>query len=207
MGNIFTSEEDSNTNKTSIDSFFFVLNDLFKQLDLISDSPTNFSDNKFLFIEAYPDQIYEQNNIITYDVALRRPFKNESKATSGPKTTQIRPYLNGSKYDIVSGNVKDYYTSKYENIIVLDCFSTSARVCKLQARLLESLFITHLSVLKKHVRELIHIETGKAELIGQYDGKRLFSKKLAYRVITEEQFSIDLEQLKNISLDIEELRK
>ena len=77
----------------------------------------------------------------------------------------------------------------------------SARVTKLLTRTLEAIFIKYLNILKKHVKEIIHLETDGIQLIIEYDQKRLFAQKMYFKVITEEYFKIDLEQLKNTTID------
>ena len=202
--NVFNVSEEINeaSIERSIDTFFYTLEDMFNKLGLLDDSLENFRESKFKFIEAFPDEVYTQNNVVTFHVCKRRPFSEGSAVTGGKKTTRVRPVLvKSDTYDLVSGNVQNAYAVTYENILELTCYAMSARVTKLLTRTLEAIFIKYLNILKKHVKEIIHLETDGIQLIIEYDQKRLFAQKMYFKVITEEYFKIDLEQLKNTTID------
>ena len=191
-------EELENNFGVSIYKFFEVLHELFNTLGLLSTSSSD--DSKFEFIAAYPDETYESNNIITYDIIRRVPLKVDSKAIQG-STTYRKPRFVKENYNNITGNVEQLYTSAFNNTISLNIFSNKARTLNNMSRIVESVFYKYSGHLKKHVFEVVPIGMNSIQFTDRYDQKdRIFSRELQFNVITLEYFILELEQLKSIDL-------
>ena len=181
----------------SIYKFFEVLYDLFDSLDLLTNTSNN-DKSKFRFIAAYPDETYDESNIITYDIVRRVPLVANSKVIAG-STTLVKPKFEKEKYNLITGNSEEMYSCAFTNTISLTVFSNKTRTLNNMTRILESLFFKYSSYLKKHVFEVIFIGMNSIQFTDRYDSKdRLFSRELQFNVITSEYFILELEQLKSI---------
>lgn len=183
-------------------SFFEVLHELFGTLGLLTDNIKK-EENKFRFINAYPDQTYDDSNIITYDVTRRVPLKVDSKAIPG-STTYIKPTYIKELYNPISGNTEQLYSCAFNNTISLTVFSNKSRTLNNMVRLIESVFIRYSSHIKKHIYEFVLIGMNSIQFTDRYDEKdRIFSREIQFNIITLEYFILELEQLKSIDLTIE----
>lgn len=183
----------------SIYKFFEVLHDLFNTLGLLttSDKPDL---SKFRFIAAYPDETYEDSNIITYDIVRRVPLVVNSKVIQG-STTLIKPKFEKDSYNYVTGNSEELYSCAFTNTISLNIFSNKTRTLNNMARIVESIFFKYSSYLKKHVREVVFIGMNSIQFTDRYDEKdRIFSREIQFNVLTTEYFVKELEQLKSIDI-------
>lgn len=176
---------------------FTVLLDMFNNLGLIDEGDDQ-DPNKFAFIQAFPDQPYDQNNVITFNIIESRPFTNKSSVAK--QTTMYKPVYNNEYYDVISGNSKSVYKVLKKECLELRCFSTSSRTCQKMATLLETIFITQTGVISQAIKNHYHISTSGVKFIGDYENKRLFSSAVYYELVVEKRFSTDLEQLKNVIL-------
>lgn len=111
---------------------FAVLLDMFNKLGLIDEGDDQ-DPNKFAFIQAFPDQPYDQNNVITFNIIESRPFTNKSSVAK--QTTMYKPVYNNEYYDVISGNSKSVYKVLKKECLELRCFSTSSRTCQKMATL------------------------------------------------------------------------
>ena len=143
----------------SIYKFFEVLYDLFDSLDLLTNTSNN-DKSKFRFIAAYPDETYDESNIITYDIVRRVPLVANSKVIAG-STTLVKPKFEKEKYNLITGNSEEMYSCAFTNTISLTVFSNKTRTLNNMTRILESLFFKYSSYLKKHVFEVIFIGMNK----------------------------------------------
>lgn len=181
----------------SIYEFFEVLHNLFTRLGLLIDSKTK-DDSKFRFICAYPDETYDESNMITYDIVRRVPLVIDTKIIHS-NTKYVKPRFVAEKYNDVTGNVEDLYVAAFSNTISLNIFSNKSRTLNEMARIVESIFYKYSSHLKKHVDEFVFIGANSIQFTDRYDEKdRLFSRELQFNVITSEYFILELEQLKSI---------
>ena len=181
----------------SIYEFFEVLHDLFTKLDLLTVSDSK-DESRFRFIAAYPDETYDESNIMTYDVVRRTPFVVDSKAIQG-STKYVKPRFLKESFNDVSGNIENLYVAVFNNTISINIFSNKARTLNNMARIIESIFYKYSSYLKKHVDEFVFIGMNSIQFTDRYDSKdRLFSRELQFNVITSEYFILELEQLKSI---------
>lgn len=183
----------------SIYEFFEVLHNLFNQLELLNTSGQK-DPSKFRFIAAYPDETYDDSNIMTYDVVRRTPFIASSKAINSG-TKYIKPKYVDEKHNPITGNVEDVYVAVFNNTISINIFSNNARTLNNMARIVESVFFKHSSHLKKHIDEFVFIGMNSIQFTDRYESKeRLFSRELQFTVITSEYFILEKEQLKSISI-------
>lgn len=183
----------------SIYNFFEVLHKLFNSLDLLTNEE-NKDKSKFRFIAAYPDETYDDSNIITYDIVRRVPLIANSKVIQG-NTTLIRPRLETEAYNYITGNSEELYSCAFTNTISLTVFSNKTRTLNNMTRILESLFFKYSSYLKKHVYSVVFIGMNSIQFTDRYDEKdRIFSREMQFSVITTEYFVKELEQLKSIDL-------
>ena len=183
----------------SIYEFFEVLHGLFSDLGLLIDSRTE-DETKFRFINAYPDETYNETNIMTYDVVRRVPFVVNSKAINS-NTKYVRPKFIEESYNRITGNVEDLYVAVFNNTISINIFSNKARTLNNMARIVESVFFKYSSHLKKHIDEFVFIGMNSIQFTDRYDSKdRLFSRELQFTVITSEYFILEKEQLKSIDI-------
>ena len=183
----------------SIWKFFEVLHKLFSDLGLLTD-PSKKEENKFRFINAYPDQTYDDTNVITYDVIRRVPFKVDSKVIPG-STTYIRPKYESEVYNHISGNSEQLYSSAFSNTVSFTVFSNKARTLNNMIRIIESIFFKYSSHIKKHIYEFVLIGMNSVQFTDRYDEKdRIFSREIQFNIITLEYFVLELEQLKSIDL-------
>ena len=181
----------------SIYEFFDVLHDLFTRLGLLIDSKTK-DDNKFRFICAYPDETYDESNIITYDLVRRVPLVVGTKIIQG-STKYVKPRFVTEKYNDVTGNVENLYVAAFSNTISLNIFSNKSRTLNEMPRIIESIFYKYSSHIKKYVDEFVFIGANSIQFTDRYDEKdRLFSRELQFNIITSEYFILELEQLKSI---------
>lgn len=195
-----TSMEDiQSTFGISIYKFFEVLHNLFGLLGLLTDSVEQ-DETKFRFIAAYPDETYEDTNVVTYDILRRTPLKIDSKVIQG-STTYKKPRFVKESFNQITGNVEELYNVAYNNVVSLTVFSNKARTLNEIARVIESIFCRYSSHLKKHVFEILPIGTNSIQFTDRYDQKdRIFSRELQFNVVTLEYFILEMEQLKSIDL-------
>jgi len=180
-----------------IEDFYRVLRALFSDLDLL-DYSNEFQDiGKFAFIKAFPDTSYNLHNVVTYHVLNSEPFTSTSREGN---FTHYGPQFKKQAYQSESGNVVDTYHLPQQHEIEIRCFSRSSETCVKLVKLIESILITHASVLKKYIKHYRHIKTDGLEFLGEYDQKRLFTKATFYACYTHVAYETDLEQLKNITL-------
>lgn len=185
----------------SIYKFFEVLYDLFNTLGLLTDSETK-DYSKFRFIAAYPDETYDDTNIMTYDITRRVPLVVNSKAIQG-NTKLIKPKFEVETYNQITGNSEELYSCAFTNTISINIFSSKARTLDNMARVLETIFFKYSSYLKKHVREVVYIGMNSIQFTDRYDEKdRILSRELQFSVLTTEYFVKELEQLKSIDLKL-----
>lgn len=190
------SELDANFG-VSIYNFFEILYDLFKSLDLLMEEE-NPDKSKFRFIAAYPDETYDDSNIITYDIVRRTPFVANSKVIPG-STTLNKPKFEVEKHNFITGNSEELYSSAFTNTISLQVFSDKARSLNNMTRIIESIFYKYSSYLKRFVHSIVFIGMNKIEFTDRYDEKdRIFSREMQFSVVTLEYFVKELEQLKSI---------
>lgn len=198
INNPYSSLEELDANfGVSIYKFFEILYELFDSLGLLF--PQNKpDDSKFRFIAAYPDETYDDHNIITYDIVRRVPLIINSKAIQGSTTIQ-KPKFEQEKYNFITGNTEELYSCAFTNTVSIRVFSNKTRTLNNMVRVLESLFFKYSSYLKQHVFEIIFIGTNSTEFTDRYDEKdRIFSKEMQISVVTLEYFIKELEQLKTI---------
>lgn len=194
-----TMEEVQSTYGISIYKFFEVLHELFGNLGLLTDTVEQ-DETKFRFIAAYPDETYDDTNIVTYDIIRRTPLKIDSKVIQG-STTYKKPRFVKESYNQITGNVEELYTVAYNNVISLHMFSNKARTLNEIARVLESIMCRYSSHLKKHVFEILPIGLNSINFTDRYDEKdRIFSREMQFNVVTLEYFILEMEQLKSIDL-------
>ena len=175
----------------SIYKFFEVLSNLFDSLDLLTNTSNN-DKSKFRFIAAYPDETYDESNIITYDIVRRVRFVANSKVIAG-STTLVKPKFEKEKYNLITGNSEEMYSCAFTNTISLTVFSNKTRTLNKMTRILESLFFKYSSYLKKHVFEVIFIGMNSIQFTDRYDEKdRIFSREMQFSVITLEYFVKEL---------------
>ena len=205
LDNIFSKNNtpiDTNKTNLDIDDFYKVLRALFLDLDLL-DYSREFQDiGKFAFIKAFPDIDTDTpysplQNIVTYHVLNTEPFTSTSMEGN---STHYAPQFKKQQYNQETGNVEDTYHLAQEHQIELRCFSRSSETCVKLLKLIESILITHASVLKKYIKHYRHISTEGLEFLGEYDQKRLFTKATFYTCYTHIAYKTNLEQLKNITL-------
>ena len=198
LSNPYKNVEEMDANfGVSIYKFFDVLYDLFDSLDLLTNTSNN-DKSKFRFIAAYPDETYDESNIITYDIVRRVPLVANSKVIAG-STTLVKPKFEKEKYNLITGNSEEMYSCAFTNTISLTVFSNKTRTLNNMTRILESLFFKYSSYLKKHVFEVIFIGMNSIQFTDRYDEKdRIFSREMQFSVITLEYFVKELEQLKSI---------
>ena len=183
----------------SIYNFFEVLYELFASLDLLNTSE-NKDKSKFKFISAYPDETYDDSNIITYDVIRRVPLVINSKVIHS-NTSLIKPKFESESYNYVTGNSEELYSCAFTNTVSLNVFSNKTRTLNNMTRVLESVLFKYSSYLKKHVREVVFIGMNSIQFTDRYDEKdRIFSREIQISVLTTEYFIKELEQLKSIDL-------
>lgn len=205
IDNLYSNINDDATNLefkfgTSIWEFFEVLHRLFNQLDLLTDEEKH-DTSKFKFIASYPDEIYENTNIVTYDVIRRVPLQVDSKIIQSSSTKYLKPRFVKEKYNTITGNVEELYAIVFNNTISLNVFSNKSRTLNNITRIIESLFYRYSSYIKRHVDEFIFIGMNSVQFSDRYDEKdRIFSRELQFSIITSEFFILELEQLKSIDL-------
>lgn len=198
MDNIFAPRVELNKEEQFKNKDLFeVLLETFKSLALI-DEDENQDPNKFAFIRAFPDQPYDQNNVITYNILESRPFT--TKSTVAKPATLHKPIYTNEIYDTVTGNSNSIYRVLKKECLELRCFSTSNQTCQNMATLIETIFITQSSVISQAIKNHYHISTSGVKFIGDYENKKLFSAAVYYELVVEKRFSTDLEQLKNVIL-------
>lgn len=180
--------------------FFEVLHKLFEELNLLT-TPSNKDDSKFRFINAYPDETYDDSNIITFDLVRRTPLIIENKIVRS-NTKYIKPRFVREKFNDVTGNVENLYVAAFSNTISLNVFSNRARTVNEMARIIESIFYKYSSHIKKYVDEFVYIGTNSTQFTDRYNEKdRLFSREIQFNVITSEFYTLELEQLKSIDFE------
>lgn len=183
----------------SIYKFFDVLYELFNSVGLLTTSEEN-DKSKFRFISAYPDETYDDTNIITYDIVRRAALVANSKAIQG-STTLLRPKFEVENYNMVSGNSEELYSCAFSNTISLTVFSDKTRTLNNMSRIIESIVYKYKSYLKKHIFDIVYIGMNSIQFTDRYDEKdRIFSRELQFNVVTTEYFVKELEQLKSIDL-------
>jgi hypothetical protein len=187
-------------NHSGIDTFYLHLKELFDVLGLLDNLEDNSTRNKFSFIEVYPDQEYRQNNVVTFNILESTPYISQS--IIGKSAKHNRPRYSSEDYNRTTGNVEHTYYSQQFHCLELRCFSVSGKTCKELTRLIETIFITHCSTIKKNVKDFIHISTKGVEYIGEYDNKRLFSSAIYFKIVTAKEYVVELEHLKNITLTL-----
>lgn len=207
LSNPYGNIEELNANfGVSVYKFFEVLYDLFDNLGILNKN--NESDSsKFRFIHAYPDETFDDSNIITYDIVRRVPLIINSKAIQG-STSIIKPKLEQESYNYITGNSEELYSCAFTNTISLSIFSNKARTLNDMARILESIVFKYSSFLKKHVFEINFIGMNSIKFTDRYDEKdRIFSRELQFSVVTLEYFIKELEQIKSINVGKKHINK
>ncbi len=198
LSNPYNNVEELDANfGVSIYKFFEILYELFDTLGILT---TTNDKTKFRFISAYPDETYDDSNIITYDVIRRVPLVVNSKVIQG-STTLIKPKFEKESYNFITGNTEELYSCAFTNTISLNIFSDKTRTLNNMTRIIESIFFKYSSYLKKHVREVVFIGTNSIQFTDRYDEKdRIFSKEMQFNVLTTEYFVKELEQLKSLNI-------
>lgn len=177
--------------------FFEVLHKLFDDLNLLTNT-SNKDASKFRFIHAYPDETFDDSNIITFDLVRRTPLIIDNKIIRS-NTKYIKPRFVTEKYNDVTGNVENLYVAAFSNTISLNVFSNKARTANEMTRIIESIFYKYSSHIKKYVDEFVYIGTNSTQFTDRYNEKdRLFSREIQFNVITSEFYTLELEQLKSI---------
>ncbi len=192
-------QEEQLNNKRTPEEFYEVLHSLFKELDLLDYEIDNVKRSKFAFTEAYPDNEYNQNNVVTYHVMDSVPFVASSsttrKDTTYHKAVQVNQYT-----DKNTGDVIDLYVTNKKHCIELRCFSVSSSTCRQLANLVESVFNTHSNVLKKYIKDFRYLTTTQVSFLGEYDNKRLFTVAVFFEIYTSVHHTANLEQIRQITL-------
>lgn len=201
LSNPYNNLDDLSSNfGVSIYKFFEVLHELFGDLGLLTNSVDK-DETKFKFIAAYPDETYDDTNIVTYDVIRRTPLRIDSKVIQG-STTYKKPRFVKESVNQITGNVEELYTVAFNNVISLNVFSNKARTLNNMTRIIESIFFKYSSHLKKHVYEIVFIGMNSIQFTDRYNEKdRIFSREIQFNVVTLEYFILELEQLKSIDLE------
>lgn len=201
MSSIFNNNTESERDGLLVDShnFFDILKGRLEDLNLIDESLDQ-DRSKIAITRAYPDVPYEQNNVVVYQVLSSKPSSNGGNLTQGRISSG--PKYSHETYDYISGNVEDVYIVSQVHVIELVCFSVSGETCNNMSRMIESFFITQSSILRRHVPSIRHLQTTLLTLVGDYDGKRLFSKSVVFEIKTKATYTTDLEQLKNINYHV-----
>ena len=200
LSNKYGSKEELDSSfGVSIYKFFDILSELFNSLGLLTNSLED-DKSKFRFISAYPDETYDDTNIITYDIVRRVALTINSKAIQG-STTLVQPKFEVELYNKISGNSEELYSCAFSNTISLTIFSDKTRTLNNMARIIESIIYKYKSYLKKHIFDIKYIGMNSIQFTDRYDEKdRIFSRELQFNVVTTEYFVKELEQLKSIDL-------
>lgn len=184
----------------SILELFEVLHSLFNNLNLLTEEKGE--EEKFKFIHAYPDEIYDGfNNIVTFDIIRRTPFIVDNKTLSTAKTKYLKPRFVKDQYNSVTGNVEEIFAAVFSNVISINCFSNKARTLNNMVSLIESIFYKYSSYIKKHIDQFSYIGTGPIQFYPKNDQTdRLFSRELQFQVVTSEIYPLELERIKSIDI-------
>ena len=176
---------------------------LFTELNLLTLKEDENVD-KFRFIHAYPDEVREKRaNTVTYNIIKRNPRVTQNYSLNTRSVTKMKPSVIGEEYNIVTGNVDEFYNLEFDNIISITVFSTKARVLNNLARLIEAIFFKYSSYIKKFVDESIYLGMGDIQFIDGYDEQQpIFARELQYKVLTTEVYKLELEQVKSINVQL-----
>lgn len=188
-------------------SFFDRLKDLYYSLDLLlgkdnksdADSINSVNNNtRFRFITEYPDNVYDENNLVTFGIVRRKPFINNNRII-GYNVAHAKPVSVGERNNIIRGNVEELFCMEFSNVISLNVFSNKTQTLNTIVRVLETIMYKYSSYIKKYVKEIIYIGANSIQFVDTYNEKeKLLSRELQFHVITSEYFTLETEKIKSI---------
>ena len=110
----------------NIYTLFTALHSLFKELDLLSDSPKD-NKNKFRFIHAFPDSVKDDgSNVVTYNIVKRNPRVTQNYSVNTRSVTKNKATSVGESYNTVTGSVEEFYKLEFDNVISITIFSKNS---------------------------------------------------------------------------------
>lgn len=210
MTNIFSSENvfsdlvdkqrQEEVLSSSVDFYgiFDVLYKLFDKLGVLSTETS--SDNAGInFIFGYPDKTFndETKAAITFDLVERKRLVYD---TSAGKITQEKPRELISQNDIVSGQIKTFYSYSYENIIALDVYSTSSERMYQILSYLETVFTKYDGYLQNYFTKLIYLGiTSTSGSSHNLFKNRMATKTIMLKIVTDSPYSLLHEEIQKIN--------
>lgn len=187
----------------NIYTLFTALHSLFKELDLLSDSPKD-NKNKFRFIHAFPDSVKDDgSNVVTYNIVKRNPRVTQNYSVNTRSVTKNKATSVGESYNTVTGSVEEFYKLEFDNVISITIFSKKARVLNNLARVIESIFLKYSSFIKQFVDESLYLGMSDIRFLDRYDEQEpIYSRELQFKVLTTEVYKQELEQAKSIDIQL-----
>lgn len=182
---------------------FPVLQEMFEKLGLLETGGEGDNRNipTFRFIEEYPDDLAKDENAsVVFALGERTFWKERSTAINSPSLTQRKPLPLTSQFDIVENNIVTDYAYYFDNVIRFEVFSTSLQRVMQVARLLESTLLKHKGRIKLYVHDLVYLGQSATEYHSTSAERRLFSRTLAFRVVTYSRFSLVTEEIKKLNV-------
>lgn len=189
---------------SNIYNLFTSLEKLFDHLGILSQGDVQDLPEKFRFIHAYPEQVYNNtSNTVTYRLAHRAHAVAQSSALPNRNPTKYGASIVEEQVNIVSGNIDELYKVEFENIVKFTIFSTKTRNLNNIARVLEAIFIKYASYMKNVVDHTVYLGTSDIGFLENYDDQEpIYTREMTLRVYTTEVFTQELEQVKSIDLHI-----
>ena len=187
----------------NIYTLFTALHSLFKELDLLSDSPKD-NKNKFRFIHSFPDSVKDDgSNVVTYNIVKRNPRVTQNYSVNTRSVTKNKATSVGESYNTVTGSVEEFYKLEFDNVISITIFSKKARVLNNLARVIESIFLKYSSFIKQFVDESLYLGMSDIRFLDRYDEQEpIYARELQFKVLTTEVYKQELEQAKSIDIQL-----
>jgi hypothetical protein len=177
--------------------FFDILYELLSNMGILKTSVDQ-DGTHITFINAYPDDTYENQDYIIYEIANRKKFVHNTSMNNG-SVTQVRPVKLEERYDIESGQVLTDYAYWFDNIIKISVWSTSSTKTHNLIQLLEAIILKSTAHLRQYVVSIVYQEQTPTVFIENYFKKRLFTKSILLNVSTKEVFTMTSEELQAIT--------
>lgn len=177
--------------------FFDILYELLFNMGILKTDASQDSTH-ITFISAYPDDTYENQDYIIYEIADRKNFVHKTSMNNG-SVTQVRPVKLEERYDIESGQVVTDYAYWFDNTIKLSVWSTSSTKTHNLIQMLEAIILKSTAHLRQYVVSVVYQEQTPTVFIENYFKKRLFTKSILLSVSTKEVFTMTSEELQAIT--------
>lgn len=190
-------QEEALSSSVDLQGIFGVIYDLFSRLGILNVTEENTTGISLKF--EYPDSKFSDETIsaVIFDIEQRKRLVYQTSAGS---ISQEKPRELVTQRNVITGQVKSFYSYSYENQVTLDVYSTSSERLLQIISYLETVFTKYDGYLQKYFTKVLYL--GMTSSNGNSHNlfkNRMFAKTIHLKIVTESPYTLLHEEIQEIN--------